>query len=305
VSEGTTRCSRCGVITGEERCPRCGPISDVEETRHKLEASRERLSAWRERLERRLEEVERKRTVLERPEARAAARAPTRRIDESPEAPPEASVGADSLIAEPPPSSDTTPSADDPPLTEPAPQPRFGSMPTPQLIESETVAEGRPVDPLSGDLIGGLPDSRQTGPLVVAVEASDNLMLEDVDDLPTPSIVLRAASILLDVVALLMLPAALVTFPAAAWALDSDLATAWAVNAGRLSPYFLALFVLLHSLFLGAFGRTPGMRLVGVRVVDDAGATPSFLIAMIRAALLPMLLFAPIERMTGTRAISE
>ena len=116
---------------------------------------------------------------------------------------------------------------------------------------------------------------------------------------------MRAAALVLDTLVLFVLPAVLVCYPTSRWALDRDLAVLWRVHGLALGLLFLSLFLILQMIYIGAFGRTPGMRLTSQRVMDSTGRVPSFSRALGRALIFPILIIPFAERLVGTYTISE
>jgi uncharacterized RDD family membrane protein YckC len=66
-------------------------------------------------------------------------------------------------------------------------------------------------------------------------------------------------------------------------------------------PWSTLVFVVAHTLFVGFFGETPGMRLVGLRCTTPSGRNPGPLRALGRAILLVLLIPALLTDSTGRR----
>jgi uncharacterized RDD family membrane protein YckC len=121
----------------------------------------------------------------------------------------------------------------------------------------------------------------------------------------SPTVPRRAAALVLDLLLLLVLPAAALTIPASILALNASPATVWSYHAEKLVPLVLALFVLLQTAYLGTFGRTPGLRLTGLKVVDETGQSPGFGLALLRATMFPLAVVPALEASSRLRTVAD
>jgi uncharacterized RDD family membrane protein YckC len=98
---------------------------------------------------------------------------------------------------------------------------------------------------------------------------------------------------------------AVITAPAA-WLLSKGSpASFWSEHAALLVPFALVLFLLLESAYLGSFGRTPGLRLAGLRIVDETGRVPTYRKAVLHTLMLPLFLVPVLDHVSRTRPVSE
>lgn len=310
-------CGTCKSPLVNDACPRCTERAEAQiaATQAKMQSSRDELNAWRDRLRMRLEESDRKRTVLSTPTARVAAQAPTLRL------PDEADDDLDPLA--PLPGFDEQPPAHfDAPTTS-----TFDADPTPFAdLTPAAAGDGDPL--LDGwtdhdddgpiELPSVDPPARDDAALYVEPDAAPSLagvgfgdQLGDGPPRPpaepmSPSIAVRWAALILDLLLLLLLPAAIVSLPSWLQGRGQGLGAFWAQNGAELVPLSVVLFVLLETLYVGAFGRTPAMRLLGLRVLDIADDDlPTFAQALIRALIFPLLVVPLFERLASTQTVNS
>lgn len=191
-------------------------------------------------------------------------------------------------------------------VEEPAPGPPPPSRGGPNMVieaaTEETTDGALPF--LSGSLVEA-PHQHISSESRVTLAPEPSIATTGVNEYRAPSLLMHAAANLLDVLLLLVLPAATLSLPVSWLAIQQGKGSLWASSPVLTGGIFIAVFILLQTAFVGSVGRTPGLRLAGLQVVDAQGRIPSFLHALVRALLLPVLLIPPLERIVGTSTVAE